>query len=172
MLELEADRLTLRHFQITDDELLQRTVFGDPEVMRFGDGIQSIEWTRTWIRNYVEHDYPLYGYGPYAVVEKAGHQLIGYCGLFYFPDINGKPEIEIGYRLARGTWRQGFATEAARAVRDYAFRSLDIPRLIAIIDPDNIASIRVAEKIGMHYEQDVLFDGYSHPDRVYVVLRA
>lgn len=172
MLELESDRLTLRHFQITDDELLHHTVFGDPKVMGFGDGIQSTEWTRTWIRNRLEHDYPLYGYGPYAVVEKASNQLIGYCGLFNFPDVNGKREIEIGYRLARGTWGQGFATEAARSVRDYAFRSLDIPRLIAIIDPDNIASIRVAEKIGMHYEQDVLFDGYSHPDRVYVVIRA
>lgn len=172
MLELESDRLTLRHFQIADDKLLYCTVFGDPEVMRFSDGIQSIEWTRSWIRTRIEHDYPPYGYGPYAVVEKAGHQLIGYCGLFYFPDVNGKPEIEIGYRLARATWGQGFAPEAAGTVRDYAFRSLDIPRLIAIIDPDNMASIRVAEKIGMHYEQDVLFDGYSHPDRVYVVIRA
>jgi RimJ/RimL family protein N-acetyltransferase len=58
------------------------------------------------------------------------------------------------------------------AVRDYAFKTLGIQRLIAIIDPANIASIRVAEKVGMNYEQDVMFEGYAHPDRVYAITRA
>jgi len=171
MHEIETTRLFLRRLQLTDDESLQHTIFGDPEVMRFGDGIQSIEWTRKWIRTRLEDDYPFHGYGPYAVVEKAGNNLLGYCGLFHFPDVNGKPEIEIGYRLARNAWGNGFATESARAVRDFAFCSLGIQRIIAIIDPSNIASIHVAEKIGMHYEQDVLFEGYSYPDHVYVVIR-
>jgi RimJ/RimL family protein N-acetyltransferase len=95
--------------------------------------------------------------------------VIGYCGLFAFPDINGRPEIEIGYRLERAAWGNGYATEAACAVRDYAFAILQIPRLIALIDPANVASIRVAEKIGMRYEQEVLLPGYTHPDHVYVV---
>ena len=62
--------------------------------------------------------------------------------------------------------------EAARAVRDYAFDTLCLERLIAIIDPANVASIRVAEKLGMRYEADVSFEGYSHPDRVYAVTEA
>ncbi|MDQ2691068.1 MAG: GNAT family N-acetyltransferase, partial [Chloroflexota bacterium] len=95
----------------------------------------------------------------------------GYCGLFYFPDVGGKPEVEIGYRLRRSAWGKGFATEAACAVRDFAFNSLGMQRLIALIDPDNIASIRVAEKLGMQYEKDIMLPGYTHPDRIYAVSR-
>lgn len=156
----------LRHFHMLDREPMYR-VFGDAEVMRFGDGAQTREWVDAWLRTCLERYYQTWGFGPYAVVEKHSQGVIGYCGLFYFPDVNGQPEVEIGYRLARSAWGRGFATEAALAVRDYAFQTLGMKRLIALIDPSNLASVRVAEKIGMHYETDVMFEGYTHPDRVY-----
>ena len=143
-------------------------IFCDPEVMRFSDGVKTKEWVQTWLKTCVEW-YQTWGFGPYAVVEQAGQNVIGYCGLFFFPDLDGQAEIEIGYRLIRSTWGQGYATEAARAVRDYAFTALGIKRLIAMIDPANVASLRVAEKIGMRYEKDILLEGYSHPDYVYVI---
>ena len=146
-------------------------VFGDPEVMRFGDGVQTQEWVRSWISTCLERYHQTWGFGPYAVVKKQSQELMGYCGLFYFPDVGGQPEVEIGYRLRRSAWGQGMATEAALAVRDYAFHSLGIQRLIALIDPANTASIRVAEKLGMQYQKDVMFPGYTHPDRVYAVSR-
>ena len=96
---------------------------------------------------------------------------MGYCGLQHFPDIDGQSEVEIAYRLIRRFWGQGFATEAVCAVRDFAFDSLKLSRLIAMIDPHNGASIRVAEKAEMIHEKDVMFEGYNHPDRVYVVER-
>jgi [ribosomal protein S5]-alanine N-acetyltransferase len=161
-------RLLLRPFHIRDAEPLVR-VFGDPEVMRFGDGVQSKEWIQAWLRTCLEHYYPAWGFGPYAVVERNNPEVIGYCGLFFFPDLGGQAEVEIGYRLARSAWGKGYATEAARAVRDYAFNTLALERLIAIIEPSNLASIRVAEKIGMHYEKDILLEDYTHPDRVYVI---
>jgi RimJ/RimL family protein N-acetyltransferase len=65
--------------------------------------------------------------------------------------------IEIGYRLARAYWARGLASEAAGAVRDYAFGVLALPRLVSIIDPNNSASIRVAEKNGLRHEKDVIF---------------
>ena len=164
-----TERLTLRHFHLLDAEPMYQ-VFGDPEVMRFGDGVRTIEWVQDWLRTCLERYYQTWGFGPYAVVEKHSQNLIGYCGLFYFPDINGQPEVEIGYRLARAAWGQGYATEAAHAVRDFAFQTLGIKRLIAIIDPANAASIRVAEKIGMHYEKDVMLEGYDHPDHVYGIM--
>lgn len=170
MLDLSTNKLILRHIQVTDEDALHHAVFGDADVMLFGDGIQTKAWARAWIIRQIEQ-YQTRGFGPYAVVEKKRNEIIGYCGLFYFPDVNGQPEIEIGYRLARSVWGKGYATEAARAVRDYAFTILGMKRLIAIIDPSNTASIRVAEKIGMQHEQDVMFEGYTHPDRVYVVLR-
>ena len=169
MFQLITTRLMLRHFQMSDDEALHRAVFSDAEVMRFGDGVRSLEWPRAWIQS-CQHDYyEARGYGPYAVIERGSRFLIGYCGLFYFPDVNKQPEVEIGYRLARSAWGQGYATEAAIAVRDYAFTDLRIARLISIIDPSNSGSIRVAEKLGMKYEQDVMFEGYTHPDHVYVL---
>jgi ribosomal-protein-alanine N-acetyltransferase len=165
-----TERLTLRHFHILDSDPIFR-VFGDPEVMLFGDGIQTKEWVEDWLRTCLERYYQTWGFGPYAVVERQSQEVIGYCGLFFFPDINGRSEVEIGYRLARSVWGRGYATEAASAVRDFAFSTLGIKRLIAIIDPSNTPSIHVAEKIGMCYEQEAMLEGYTHPDHVYVVTR-
>lgn len=151
-----------------DDLNAMYTVFSDAEVMSFGDGPQTLEWVQGWLVLHME-DYTRLGYGPYAVVEREDDQVIGYCGLFHFPDINGQPEVEIGYRLARSRWGLGYATEAAQAVRDHAFKDLSLKRLVALIDPGNLASIHVAEKIGMHYEADVMLEGYTHPDHVYVI---
>jgi hypothetical protein len=165
-----TERLILRHFHILDGDALSQ-VFGDPEVMRFGDGVQTKEWIDAWLRTCLERYYRSWGFGPYAVVEKDSHDVIGYCGLFYFPDINGQPEVEIGYRLARAAWGKGYATDAVSAVRDFAFYTLAIKRLIAIIDPANTASIHVAQKVGMRYEQDVMLESYSHPDHVFAIIR-
>jgi RimJ/RimL family protein N-acetyltransferase len=171
MFALQTKRLFLRHLHILDGEPLRR-IFGDPEVMRFGDGAQSKEWVRAWLSNCLEHCYPTWGFGPYAVVERRENQVIGYCGLFFFPDVAGRPEIEIGYRLMKCSWGRGYATEAAAAVRDFAFDALTVKRLIAMIDPENTASIKVAKKIGMRYEKEVMFDGYTHPDHVYAIAAA
>lgn len=159
----------MREFAASDFAAMTH-IFGDPEVMRFGDGPQSIEWIRDWLHRCME-SYARRGYGPWAVVEKSCGEVIGYCGLFYFPDINGRAEIEIGYRLARAHWRQGYATEAVVTVRDYAFTTLRLSRLIALIDPANATSIRVAEKAGMRHEAEVMFEGYTHPDWVYAISR-
>lgn len=166
---LETSRLLLRCFEETDAAALMQ-VFGNEEVMRFGPGIQTEQWVLDWLHKSLEN-YEKLGYGPWATVEKATGETIGYCGLFYFPDINGQPEVEIGYRLARPYWAKGYATEAVAAVRDYGLNVLSLPRLIAIIDPSNVASIRVAEKAGMHYEADVMLDGYTYPDHVYMIAK-
>jgi len=164
----ETERLLFRHFHIFDADVME-DVFGDAEVMRFGDGVQNREWIENWLRRCLEQYYSDWGFGPWAVVEKETQKLIGYCGLFYFPDICGSPEVEVGYRLVRRKWGQGFATEAASVVRDYAFEKLSLQRLIALIDPENTASIRVAEKLGMIYEKDYMPPEYDYPDRVYAV---
>lgn len=169
MFRLRTERLFLRPFLMTDAQPMMR-LFGDPAVMRFGDGVQTEEWVRGWLAWCLER-YEQWGFGPYAILDQRAPQVIGYCGLFFFPDIDGRTEVEIGYRLVRSTWGKGYATEAAGAVRDYAFATLGIDRLIALIDPANVASQRVAERIGMHYEKDVKLEGYTHPDRVYVITR-
>lgn len=163
----QTPRLLLRPFTL-DDELALVGLFADAQVMRFGDGSQASEWTQAWLRRALAN-YEQHGYGPWAVVEKGSGDLIGYCGLFDYPDINGRPEVEIGYRLARAYWGRGYATEAVCAARDYAFGALGLTRLIALIDPANVASIHVAEKADLRHEADVMLPGYSYPDRVYAI---
>ena len=170
MFLLTTDRLFLRRFHILDAEAMFQ-IFCDPTIMRFSDGVKTREWVHDWLRTCLERYYQRWGFGPYAVVEQSGQNVIGYCGLFFFPDIHGQSEVEVGYRLVRSAWGQGYATEAGQAVRDYAFTVLGIKRLIAIIDPSNLASIRVAEKIGMKYEKDVMLEGYTHPDHIYAIAR-
>ena len=79
---------------------------------------------------------------------------MGQCGLTV-QEVEGKEEIEIGYLFLRKSWGQGLATEAARAVRDHGFHTLGYARLISLIDPGNLASRRVAEKVGLRQEKEV-----------------
>lgn len=169
MPDITTKRLKLRPFRLHDQDALL-AVFGDAEVMRFGDGVRSADWVSNWLEACLK-SYERQGFGPWAVAEKRTGQVIGYCGLFAYPDINGRAEVEIGYRLARAWWEMGYATEAVVAVRDHAFDVLGLRRLIALIDPANLASIRVAEKAGMRYEADVMLEGYDHPDRIYAIER-
>ena len=168
MIIAETERLILRHFHMLDGEALDR-VFGDAEVMRFGPGIQGKPWVRGWLHTCQENYYQKLGFGPYAIVSRALGEVIGYCGLFYFPEIDGQAEVEIGYRLARQFWGHGYATEAVAAIRDYSFDVLCLPRLVALIDPQNAASLHVAEKAGMRFEKEVMMPGYTHPDHLYSI---
>ena len=169
MIVMETPRLFLRHLHIVDGDAMDR-VFGDAEVMHYGPGVQTQEWVRNWLRGCLEDYFQKWGFGLWCVVEKAGREVVGYCGLSRFGEVGGQPETEIGYRLMRAHWGKGFATEAARAVRDYGFDTLCLPRLISIIDPRNVASIRVAEKNGLRYEKEVVFQGYL--DRIYAIARS
>lgn len=169
MIVAETERLLLRHFHVVDDAAMGH-VFRDPEVMRYGDGTKDIEWVRKWLRGCLEDYYSKWGFGLWAVVEKKNMTVMGFCGLSRFGDVGGQPETEIGYRLARRYWGQGFATEAASAVRDYAFGTLCLSRLVSIIDPRNSASIRVATKVGLSFEKEVTFQGFL--DHLYAIGRA
>jgi RimJ/RimL family protein N-acetyltransferase len=145
MLIAETERTILRHFHVADLDAIA-AVFGDPEVMRFGQGPKPREWVEKWLKGCLE-------------VYRPSNAVIGYCGLTLFEDVDGLREIEIGYRLARDCWGQGLATEAARAVRDHALGQLSLRRLIALIDAKNVRSIRVAEKIGLRHEKATVFRG-------------
>jgi RimJ/RimL family protein N-acetyltransferase len=168
MIVARTDRLLLRPLHLLDAQALYG-VFGDPEVMRFSQGgPQTVEWVHGWLERQMEN-YARWGFGRYAVLERSLQEVIGYCGLAFHPDLDGRPEVDLGYRLVRRSWGHGYATEAARAVVAYAFDTLALGRLVATIDPRNPASLRVAEKIGMRYEKDLMLEGYTHPDRLYVI---
>lgn len=98
----------------------------------------------------------LRGYGQWTVVEKATGEVIGRVGLWN-PD--GWPGIELGWITRRSRWGHGFATEAARAALDWTWRHVDTDHVISIIQPDNLASIHVAQKIGESLERTEVRNG-------------
>ncbi len=139
---LTTDRLTLRGWR-EDDLAPYAAITADPEVMRFLGGTLDVADAWRQIAMFVGH-WELRGYGLW-VVEREG-ELIGRIGLLR-PE--GWPGLEVGWLLGRSAWGQGYATEAARAAVEYAWRELDAHELISLIAPDNTASQRVAERLGM-----------------------
>ena len=153
---LETDRLLLRTLAKQDAPLLH-SFFSDPETMRFYPSTRSKTQTEEFIERQMQR-YANDGLGPWAVVLKPEKNLIGYCGLVK-QVVDSKEEIEIGYLIAREHWRNGYASEAARGCRDYGFLKLKLRRLISIIDPENVASIGVALKVGMTLEKKSFWQG-------------
>jgi RimJ/RimL family protein N-acetyltransferase len=155
---IETPRLRLRHFVPEDLEVLA-LLMANPDFMRFSSGVFSWEETERFLFDRVIAPARAGWPSQFALVEREENRLIGYCGFFrqIVDDVN---EIEIGYRLHPDYWNRGLATEAARAVRDYAFLELKLPRVISLIHPDNHASRRVTEKNGLTLEKKTIFRGY------------
>ena len=170
MVIARTTHLFLRQLRVTDGEAMDR-IFGDSEVMRFSDGTKTPRQVRQWVNQWIDDLYHRWGFGMWALARQCDDLTIGYCGLSCFPDRVAPSETEIGFRLARPFWGRGFATEAVVAARDYAFATLKIPKLVALIDPANVASIRVVEKAGFGHERDAMLAGYDHPDRIYSMTR-
>ena len=149
---LETERLILRHF-VPDDLPALYALYSDPEVRRyFPEGTLSLDETRQELEYYL-HGHPHHPeLGLWATIYKPAGMFIGRCGLLPWT-IDGVFEVEIAYMLAQAWWGQGLATEAALAIRDYAYDNLNLSRLICLIDADNQASLRVATKIGMQFEK-------------------
>ena len=125
-------------------------VLSHPEVMRyFPTGPYSHAQTKDFI-NWCQSVYQAKGHGLFGIVLPPAQPIIGYCG-FHFQEVHGIAEVEICYRLHPDYWGHGLATESATLVRDFGFSVLKFPRLISVIEPENIRSIRVAEKLGMTY---------------------
>jgi len=150
---LESKDLILREMTEADtDDLL--IMFSDPKVMAsFDDIIFDRAMMKKWVRRNLDH-VAKYGYGLFSIIHKADNVLVGDCGLERM-EVDGCPEVEIGYDLRSDYWNRGYATQAAAAVRDFAFEQLRLPRVIGLVRPGNIASQRVAEKIGMTVEKEI-----------------
>ena len=149
---LETERLALRRLLPSDLDALF-ALYRDPEIRRyFPEGTLTYEETKEeleWFLNgHPEHP----ELGLWATIHKPTGQFIGRCGLLPWT-IAGRAEVEVAYLLAKPFWGQGLATEAARACLAYGFEQLGLARLVCMIDPANRASINVATRIGMAFEQ-------------------
>jgi RimJ/RimL family protein N-acetyltransferase len=142
---LETEHLILRPMLETDIDALH-LIFTDAKVMAaFNHPPFTREQMGWWLQRNLDHQKE-FGYGLFSVLLKGTDELIGDCGLEQMED---QGAAELGYDFRSDFWNQGYATEAAIAVRDYAFDLLQLPRLISLIRVGNLASKRVAEKVGM-----------------------
>ena len=154
---LQTERLRLKRWD-ERHRLEFRLLSRDPEVMRFiGPGPletekadENFDWM---LAHWEEH-----GFGWRSVLDKTTNQWLGFVGLSVVPpELKGfSGQVEIGWSLVRSAWGRGYASEGASRVRDDGFESVGLDRLMARLQPANIASARVAQKIGMNYECDAI----------------
>jgi ribosomal-protein-alanine N-acetyltransferase len=166
--EIETGRLRLRAFAPDDlDDLYM--VFGDAEVMKYisGGKPRTRDATRVGMLRTIE-GWRERGFGLWAVVEKDSGKVIGYCGLIF---LDGTTEVEVAYGMAKSSWGKGFATEAARASLKFGFEELKLEKIVAVVNPENISSQRVLEKLRMkytgnahHYDADLMYYEISQQD--------
>lgn len=126
-------------------------LLSDPRVMAYYPAPKTRAEAAAWIA-WNEDNYARHGYGLWIVETHAG-EFLGDCGLTW-QRLGDEVKLEVGYHMRSDRQGQGYATEAAAACRDLARDSLGASELVAIIDPDNTASRRVAEKIGMRHVAD------------------
>ena len=173
---LETERLLLRRPLLADvDDVL--AIISDAEVMRFigglgsGDRIEAQEAVERWLSRWDAN-----GFGQFSVLRREDGRWVGRTGLLVWDRVvwrpstlaeASEPEIELGWTFAREHWGRGYATEAASEVRRWAREELGIERLVSLIDPENLRSIRVAEKLGAHPTESVDLDG-DHPAVVWL----
>jgi [ribosomal protein S5]-alanine N-acetyltransferase len=157
---LETARLLLREL-VPEDLPALHTVLGDAENMRWYPHAFSLEEVETWIARQIAR-YPT-GAGLLGLVLRETGALVGDCGPVWQTVDEGQPqELEIAYHVHRDWQRRGLATEAARAVRDYAFATLGVDHVISLIRPENLPSRRVAEKNGLTVGRMVFRYGNDH----------
>lgn len=157
---LETGRLLIRPMTLDDAEDLH-DVYSDPTTYRYigAEPSASIEDTRERIAVRMRHQ-DEHGFAIWAVCEETSGRVVGDCGLQL---LEGGPEVELGYRLARSARGRGIATEAARACVVAGFDDLELDRIVAVTAPDNLASRRVMKKLGMtlmglgrHYDRETV----------------
>ncbi len=169
MLVLTTPRLTIRPF-VEGDASAMAEVLCDAAVMRFSDnGPLDSGQVSNWVGEQIAAYSLSPGFGRSAICVAAAAQAIGYIGVTQAEGRTGAREAELGFRLARRSWGRGYATEAAQAVLEAAFASGRIDRLFGIVEPDNRASVRVLQKLGMSYARPITFVGYDRPDHLYVL---
>ena len=153
MLILNTERLTLRHMELSDLDALFE-LYRDPEVRKyFPDGTRTLAETREELEWFMKGHPRRPELGLWATVERRTGAFLGRCGLLPW-SIDGAPEVELAFLISKSRWREGFATEAAQGIIQYARGRLGLSRLICLIMPGNVASAKVAIKVGMMFERD------------------
>ncbi|MEM7225607.1 MAG: GNAT family N-acetyltransferase [Pseudomonadota bacterium] len=165
---IETERLLLRRWKAQDLQPYA-ALCADPEVMRWiGNGAtQSAEHCATAIAGF-EANWHDRGFGLFAVALRDTGRFIGFVGFMsptFLPEV--LPAVEIGWRLARGAWGRGLATEGAKAALRFGLEEIGLERVICIVQTGNLASEQIALKLGMRLERETVDPSCKRPLRVY-----
>ncbi len=165
---LESPRLRLRRTRHADIPALI-ALWTDPDVTRYMGGPRDAAALAKVFREASDDPFAEV-YDLWPVEEKASGEVIGDCGLTQ-KQIEGVDEIELVYVISHSRWGRGYATEMAQALKHHAFDTLGLRRIVSLIDPENAGSHRVAEKVGMKLEKEVVRPG-RNIRRLYVIERS
>lgn len=156
---LQTPRLVFREFT-PEDAALVFELNNDTDVLKYLHEHPTTDHATalaTLQERIIPH-YREYGYGRWAVHLKDTNEFIGWCGLKFRPERN---ETDLGYRFMQRFWNKGYATEAAKATLDYGFQILHLPKITAIAQTGNLASLQVIEKCGMVFKRYEIIDGFE-----------
>lgn len=162
---IETDRLILRRLSTGDAEFILE-LLNEPSFLRFiGDkGVRTIEDARDYILNGPVDMYNRLGFGLYLTELKKDGVPIGICGLIKRDSLE---DVDIGFAFLPKFWAKGYAYEAASAVMAYGKNVLGFKRIVAITSPDNDASGRLLEKLGMRFERMIRLSKDADEVRLY-----
>ena len=153
---VETERLILREF-VLEDAAAFLVMCSNPEVTRYTrDSMSTLDEAIEGLRARPLANYAKQGYGRWACVLKETGNVIGFSGPKFLDELG---EVELGYRLLPPFWGRGLATEAGRAVLDECFGRLGLDHVIGLVDPENVRSIHVLEKLGMRLVEEMPYFG-------------
>lgn len=166
MVIFQTQRLTLREFTFDDTEFILQ-LLNDPSFIRFiGDrNVRSVEDARKYLKGPM-NSYEHYGFGLWMVEDKASRIPLGMCGLIKRDTL---PDVDIGYAFLPEFRSQGYAFEAASAAMGYAKETFKLPRILAIVSPQNERSIRLLEKLGMKFEHMITMPNENEKLKLFAI---
>jgi ribosomal-protein-alanine N-acetyltransferase len=153
---LETARLILRR-QTMDDVPFLIDLWSDPEITRYVGGPREAGFLKETFEDTARNPFTE-KYDLWVTVEKESGKPVGYCGLVN-KEVEGRMEYELSYFFAKPAWGKGYATEMGAALVNHARREFGLKRIIALVDPANQGSCRVAEKSGMKAECEIVRPG-------------
>ena len=162
---METENLYLRRFTLDDAEAYW-PLTSMPEIIRYtGDQAPtSIEEVRHILGTRPLQDYAMHGFGRMACIEKSSGRLVGFSGLKFVAELN---DVDIGYRFLPECWGKGYATESARVLMQQGANEHGIERIVGMVQPENVASARVLEKLGLVFERELTLHGDTDPVHLY-----
>jgi RimJ/RimL family protein N-acetyltransferase len=161
----ETTRLQLRHLTLDDASFILELVNDPSWILFIGDrGVRTLAQAVDYLQNGPMASYAENGFGLYLVQRKEDNMRLGMCGLVKRPSL---PHIDIGFAFLPQFTGQGYAYEAATAVLHHAHHDLKLSPIVAIVAPDNHRSIKLLQKLGLHFQKMISLAGGQPPIKLF-----